>query len=89
MDVTHYDDIQELLSITDVLISDYSSFMFDFAITKRPCFLYVPDIYEYTNQDRKLYFDVLELPFISATSDKELVRSIGELRSRDHTAKGC
>ena len=51
IDATKYDDIQELLSISDVLISDYSSLMFDFAPTKRPCFLYVPDLYEYTKND--------------------------------------
>lgn len=76
MDVTAYDDIQELMLTADVLISDYSSLMFDFAITKRPCFLYVPDIKEYTNQDRKLYFDVMELPFISATSNIDLFGKI-------------
>lgn len=75
-DVTTYDDIQELLSISDFLISDYSSLMFDFAITRRPCFLYVPDFNDYIDQDRKLYFDLLELPFISATSNHELLGKI-------------
>ncbi|MCL6572223.1 MAG: CDP-glycerol glycerophosphotransferase family protein [Bacillus sp. (in: Bacteria)] len=78
LDVTSYDDIQELLNITDVLISDYSSLMFDFAITKRPCFLYVPDLDEYIKNERNLYFDVLELPFISATSKIDLLEKINE-----------
>lgn len=76
MDVTTYDDIQELMVAADVLISDYSSLMFDFAITKRPCFLYIPDLEEYKRQDRKLYFDVLELPFVSATSNSNLLGKI-------------
>ena len=71
-DVTDYEDIQELLLIADVLITDYSSLMFDFSITKRPCFLYVPDLEEYTNKDRKLYFQLNELPFINAVSNDEL-----------------
>ncbi|WP_246202482.1 CDP-glycerol glycerophosphotransferase family protein [Virgibacillus doumboii] len=77
IDVTSYDDIQELLLTADILISDYSSLMFDFSITKRPCFLYVPDLKEYTNQERKLYFDVKNLPFISAVSNTDLQEKIG------------
>ncbi|WP_100012067.1 CDP-glycerol glycerophosphotransferase family protein [Lentibacillus sediminis] len=76
MDVTAYDDIQELLLISDVLITDYSSLMFDFSITKRPCFLYIPDVKTYTGQDRKLYFDLDELPFISAMSEEMLREEI-------------
>lgn len=76
IDLTKYDDIQELLAITDVLISDYSSLMFDFGLTKRPCFLYIPDLEEYTNQDRKLYFDIEQLPFINTKSSINLVEKI-------------
>lgn len=63
MDVTAYDDIQELLYASDMIITDYSSLMFDFAMTLRPCLLYVPDLEEYIQKDRKLYFDIKELPF--------------------------
>ena len=76
LDLTKYDDIQELLAISDVLISDYSSLMFDFGLTQRPCFLYVPDLEEYTNQDRKLYFDIKQLPFISTKNSIDLVNEI-------------
>ena len=76
MDVTSYDDIQELLSVADVLISDYSSLMFDFGLTERPCFLYVPDLESYIQSDRRLYFDINELPFISAKSNEELSNEI-------------
>lgn len=80
MDVTSYDDIQELLSITDILISDYSSLMFDFGLTKRPCFLLVPDVESYVINDRNLYFNLDELPFISAVSNSEL---LGRIKSFD------
>src|SRR5690625_297037 len=73
VDVTKYDDIQELLMIADVLISDYSSLIFDFAITKRPCFLYVPDLQEYAKRERNLYFELNELPFINALSQEQLI----------------
>lgn len=81
VDVTGYDDIQELLSISDVLITDYSSLMFDYAITKKPCFLYVPDYKEYIKQDRKLYFDLLALPFRAAMSKEQLKK---EIKQFDH-----
>lgn len=76
IDVTSYDDIQELLLISDVLITDYSSLMFDFALTNRPCFLYVPDIDTYTKKERELYFDLEQLPFISVKSIEELLNEV-------------
>lgn len=75
-DVTAYDDIQELLYVADVVVSDYSSLIFDFAITQRPCFLYVPDEEEYLKQDRSLYFDINSLPFPKSHSNDELRHQI-------------
>lgn len=72
INVTSYDDIQELLAVSDVLISDYSSLIFDYSLTKRPCFLYTPDFEDYIIKDRNLYFDLKELPFISAMSEEDL-----------------
>ncbi|CAN7592824.1 CDP-glycerol glycerophosphotransferase family protein [Rossellomorea sp. LjRoot5] len=76
IDVTAYNDIQELLLISDVLISDYSSLMFDYSLTNRPCFLYVPDVKQYLEKERSFYFNLKELPFISAQSNADLVRKI-------------
>ena len=70
-DVTAYDDPQELLCISDVVVSDYSGLVFDFAYTRKPCFLYVPDLDDYLLHERHLYFNIEELPF-------PLVRSNGE-----------
>lgn len=87
IDATKYDDIQELLSISDVLISDYSSLMFDFAPTKRPCFLYVPDLYEYTKNDRGLYFDIEELPFINIFNNDEFKLAIENFDKKQYDKK--
>lgn len=76
LQATDYDDVQELLCAADALISDYSAIMFDFAVTKRPCFLYTPDLEEYVSQDRNLYFDMDELPFTKAMSQDELLSNI-------------
>ena len=60
VNVTKYSDMQELLCAADVLITDYSSSMFEFAIKKGPCFLFAPDADSY---DRGFYFRLEDLPF--------------------------
>ena len=72
VDMTRYDDIQELLMISDVLISDYSSLIFDFSLSHKPVFLYASDLDDYCRNDRSLYFDVTQLPFPIAKSNREL-----------------
>lgn len=54
LDVTYYPDMQEVLLITDVFINDYSSSMWDFALTKRPGYLYTPDLKEYESEQHFL-----------------------------------
>ncbi|MGL5583226.1 MAG: CDP-glycerol glycerophosphotransferase family protein [Cetobacterium sp.] len=76
LDLTKYDDIQELLGVSDFLISDYSSLIFDFSIIKKPCILYTPDLYEYTSNDRGLYFDIEKLPFESVLNNEALSEAI-------------
>lgn len=46
-DVTLYSDMQELLASIDILITDYSSSIWDFSLTNRPGFLFTPDLDEY------------------------------------------
>ncbi|MCE7792503.1 CDP-glycerol glycerophosphotransferase family protein [Salipaludibacillus sp. CUR1] len=84
IDVTPYNDIQELLYISDVLISDYSSLMFDFTLTKRPCFLYVPDLNDYLTHERGLYFEIKKLPFIHAESSEELLEKIRKFEEEEY-----
>jgi CDP-glycerol glycerophosphotransferase len=60
LDATRYHDMQELLLVSDLLITDYSSTMFDMSMIDKPCMLYATDIEEY---DRGYYFDFKDLPF--------------------------
>ncbi len=76
IDVSSYDEIQELLLVADAVISDYSSLIFDYAITKRPCFLYTPDLESYTHSDRGLYFNIQDLPFPYSKTIEELCQTI-------------
>ena len=77
MNASGYDNMQELLAASDLLITDYSSCMFDFVTTGKACFLYASDIMDY-KQDRDTYFELEELPFPLAVNNDEL-----EARIRD------
>jgi CDP-glycerol glycerophosphotransferase len=57
LDVTGYPDIADLLLITDVLITDYSSVMFDFAGTGRPILFFTYDLERYRDKLRGFYLD--------------------------------
>lgn len=70
--VTTYPEMMELLKITDVLLTDYSSCAGDFALTHRPIFLYQDDLEDYSGNDRELYFDMKDSPYWVATTPEEL-----------------
>ncbi|MFL6064859.1 MAG: CDP-glycerol glycerophosphotransferase family protein [Friedmanniella sp.] len=61
IDVTTYPDITELFLASDVLITDYSSVMFDFSVTRRPMIFFVPDMDDYRDSVRGVYFDLSEV----------------------------
>lgn len=78
--VYHFDqshDIAELFLVSDMLITDYSSVMFDYSILRRPMFFYAYDLEKYKNDLRGFYFDYEgEMPGpISANTDA-LIRDI-------------
>ncbi len=70
-----YPDIGELYLACDALLTDYSSSMFDFMNTGKPCFLYVNDLAAYQD-DRNFTFDLEKLPFSRAGNNEELENSI-------------
>ncbi|MGW7084079.1 bifunctional glycosyltransferase/CDP-glycerol:glycerophosphate glycerophosphotransferase [Streptomyces sp. NPDC054871] len=56
-DVSRHPDVSELLLISDVLVTDYSSLMFDFAQTGRPMLFHTYDLDHYRDTLRGFYFD--------------------------------
>ena len=76
IDMTTYDDIQELLVISDMLITDFSSCMFDVAFMRKPCVLYASDYFQYVKTERDLYFNIETLPFPLVISNDELYKTI-------------
>lgn len=77
VDASQYEDMQELLAVVDVVVTDYSSLMFDFAIRRLPVFLYTPDIVAYRNE-RGFYFEDNDLPFSFSISNVQLANDIKE-----------
>ena len=72
IDATKWPEMSELLLITDMLITDYSSCGGDFALLRRPLFLYHADAEEYLRESRSFYFDIEKSPFLVAHDQQEL-----------------
>lgn len=81
------DDMAEYLACADVLITDYSGSLFDFALTPKPCFLFAPDREHYEHVERGFYMRYEDLPYPIAESFPRLLENIesfdqDELQSR-------
>jgi CDP-glycerol glycerophosphotransferase len=71
-DVSFYADISRLYLAADVLVTDYSSAMFDFAITGRPILFFTYDLDDYRDRARGFYFDFTPVapgPLLSTTQE--------------------
>lgn len=80
--VSNYPEMQELLLIADLLVTDYSSVMFDYCNTKRPILFYTYDLEEYRDKLRGFYFDFEEQapgPFV--TNTEQLIDSIKQIEN--------
>ena len=83
-----YPDMQELLAVCDVLITDYSGCMFDFGFAEKPVFLLAKDLESYLAKDRQAYFSLDQLPFSLAQSSRELEENIAAF-SGDAYRRAC
>lgn len=81
------DDMAEYLACSDALITDYSGAMFDFALTQKPVFLYVPDLENYMNFERGFYMDFSSLPFPRAEVYEDLISEIQRFNSKIYVQK--
>lgn len=96
VNVTSYPDMQELIQASDAGITDYSSWAYDFVLTRRPLFIYATDLEEY-NTERGLYFPLETTPFPIATDNPTLLESVARFDDQDYqrrideflAGKGC
>lgn len=77
IDASSYRDMYELMQASDVLITDYSNTMFEFAMLKRPVFLFAKDLSTYQSE-RGFYFDYESLPFPIAAKEDKLFQDIND-----------
>lgn len=75
IDVTSYPDIQELMLVSSLAITDYSSWIYDFMLTGRPGFIYAPDIAMYEGE-RGFYYPLSSTPFPIASDNDGMIRNI-------------
>jgi CDP-glycerol glycerophosphotransferase len=79
IDVSGHPDIQALYLAADLMITDYSSTMFDFAVTGRPMIFYTYDLADYRDQLRGFYFDLeQEAPGPLVTTTAELTAVLND-----------
>lgn len=98
-DVSWYPDIAELYLAADLLVSDYSSAIYDFAVTGKPIILFAYDLDNYRDSVRGLYFDYEQwAPGAIVTSTEALAAAINDVDNghagmaqhyADFTAKFC
>ncbi|MBC1457166.1 CDP-glycerol glycerophosphotransferase family protein [Listeria newyorkensis] len=87
LNATDYPDMQELLAVSEWLITDYSSSMFDMAIAGKKVVLYTPDLDNYLKKERAMYFDLKELPFQLTKTPEALVSQMEEFDEADYHKK--
>lgn len=82
-DFSDHEDIRELYLIADLLITDYSSVFFDYAILRRPIIFYVYDIEEYRDKLRGFYFDFEKnAPGSLVKTTEEIIKEVQEINRK-------
>ena len=79
IDVSDYKNEQELMLISDLLITDYSSIMIEFALLNKPIIFFTYDYDRYLTKDRGFYYDFeSKVPGDIVKTDDELIKLIKE-----------
>lgn len=82
IDCSAYPDVRDLYLAADVLVTDYSSTMFDFANTGKPILLFTYDLEYYRDVLRGFYFDLQEIaPGPMLTTSKEVISAIRDIKA--------
>lgn len=88
IDATFYPDMQELLVVSDIGLTDYSSWICDFVLTRRPAFIYAPDLDEYDSSERGFYYPLSKTPFPISKNVDELINNIKNFEAKKYK-KDC
>lgn len=83
LNLTNYPDMQELLYAADLVITDYSSLMWDFSLTMKPCFIYADDLDEY-EKTRGFYMPSKQWPYPIARNNEDLFKNIVDFNLEEY-----
>lgn len=86
-DVTSYPDMQELLCAADILITDYSSSIWDFAFTQKPCFLFVPDVSFYGGETHGFCTPIESWPGKICETKESLYNGLANIDKTEHARR--
>lgn len=86
IDASAYPDMQELLLAADILVTDYSSSMYDYSFTNRPCFLYAYDLKDFTDV-RSFYWPIRTWGFPVCETEASLIEAIRNFNEEDYKEK--
>lgn len=86
VNVTDYDDMQELLIASDILITDYSSSIWDYFLTGKPVFLFTPDV-DYYRENRGFCLDISQWPCSYAKTNAALETIIRDFDEKAYAEK--
>lgn len=75
---------ERLFPVTDVLIGDYSSLIFEYLLFEKPLVLYVPDLERYRAQ-RGFYLEIEEIPARLIRREEELPQAVLEAGQGEST----
>lgn len=86
LDFSSYEDIRDLYLVSDMLITDYSSVFFDYAILNRPMMFFTYDIDSYRDVVRGFYFDFEQkAPGPLLYNTDEVINAIQNIESQDYS----
>ena len=89
LSIDSVNDTQTAIIASDLLITDYSSIMFDAVFAKRPVLLYVKDYDQYIKNERGFYIALEDLPFPSFHNTKAIVDYINKNGVESREAYGA
>ena len=81
INVSGYPDMQELLLISDFLITDYSTSMIDFSIQGKPGFLYTPDLDNF-KFNIPSFNPINQWPYLYAENNDDFSKLVEQYNSR-------
>lgn len=89
IDVSYYDDLNRLLLVADILITDYSSIIFEYAVLGKPMIFYAYDQEEYGNKIRGFYYDYESyVPGIIVKERRALLTCLQDKTYLQHSYEG-